>query len=149
MRKTILTATAIALVAGLAGAQERTRASIEANFWEPDVAGGIRVVEEGIGELIDLDGDSAKPGTNHQELAKKVRAGEFDAEFAMLKVADARWAYYDTDVSVDGTTETMGVGETANIDGTQVTIGTHEAQTDPQTTCPDWFVERIVAGASR
>lgn len=47
--------------------------------------------------LIDLDRDTAPSGTNHQDLAKKVRAGEFDAEFAMLKVADARWAYYDTD----------------------------------------------------
>lgn|GEM_PF-1225120 len=47
--------------------------------------------------LIDLDGDSAASGTNHQDLAKKVRAGEFDAEFAMLKVADVRWVFYDTD----------------------------------------------------
>lgn len=47
--------------------------------------------------LFDLDGDSAKAGTNHQELAKAVRAGEFDAEFAVLKVADARWAFYDSD----------------------------------------------------
>lgn len=46
--------------------------------------------------LIDLDGDSAKSGTNHQELAKQVRAGEFDAEFGMLKVADVRWTFYDT-----------------------------------------------------
>lgn len=47
--------------------------------------------------LIDLDGDSAAEGVNHQELAKAVRTGAFDAEFAMLKVADVRWAYYDTD----------------------------------------------------
>ncbi len=47
--------------------------------------------------LIDLDGDSAGADANHQELAKQVRAGEFDAEFAMLKVADVRWAFYDTD----------------------------------------------------
>lgn len=47
--------------------------------------------------LIDLDGDSAGEGVNHQELAKKVRAGKFDAEFAMLKVADVRWTFYDTD----------------------------------------------------
>ncbi len=46
--------------------------------------------------LVDLDGDSAGADTNHQDLAKKVRAGEFDAEFAMLKVADARWTFYDT-----------------------------------------------------
>ena len=46
--------------------------------------------------LIDLDGDSAKEGTNHQDLAKQVRTGEFDAEFAMLKVADVRWTFYDT-----------------------------------------------------
>jgi len=47
--------------------------------------------------LIDLDGDSAGEGVNHQDLAKKVRAGEFDAEFAMLKVADVRWTFYDSD----------------------------------------------------
>ncbi len=47
--------------------------------------------------LIDLDGDSAAQGVNHEDLAKKVRAGEFDAEFAMLKVADVRWAFYDSD----------------------------------------------------
>ena len=47
--------------------------------------------------LIDLDGNSAGSGANHQELAKQVRAGSFDAEFAMLKLADVRWAYYDTD----------------------------------------------------
>ena len=47
--------------------------------------------------LIDLDGDSAGEGVNHQELAKDVRAGKFDAEFAMLKVADVRWTFYDSD----------------------------------------------------
>ncbi len=47
--------------------------------------------------LVDLDGDTAPEGTNHAELAKFARAGSFDAEFAMLKVNEARWAFYDTD----------------------------------------------------
>ncbi|MEM6293790.1 MAG: trypsin-like peptidase domain-containing protein [Myxococcota bacterium] len=47
--------------------------------------------------LVDLDGDTAPEGTSNVELAKLARAGSFDAEFAMLKVNEARWAFYDTD----------------------------------------------------
>ncbi len=58
MRHTISTfATVLTLTAGLATAQERTRFEIEASLWEPDVSGGIRVVEQGIGDTIDLSQD--------------------------------------------------------------------------------------------
>lgn len=58
MRQTIsITAAALALAASLATGQERTRLEIEVNLWEPDVDGGIRVVEQGVGGDIDLADD--------------------------------------------------------------------------------------------
>jgi hypothetical protein len=58
VRQTIsITAATLALAASLAAGQERTRFEIEANLWEPDVSGGIRVVEQGVGGDIDLAND--------------------------------------------------------------------------------------------
>ena len=45
MRQTIsITTATLALVASLAAGQERTRVELEANLWEPDLNGSIRVV---------------------------------------------------------------------------------------------------------
>jgi S1-C subfamily serine protease len=49
--------------------------------------------------LVDLDGSSTKSAKDEAEVAKLVRAGEFDAEFAMLTVSGQRWAFYDTDAT--------------------------------------------------
>ena len=47
--------------------------------------------------LIDVDQDSVEGKKNHAEAAKLVRAGKFDAEFALMKVRGMAWAFYDTD----------------------------------------------------
>jgi hypothetical protein len=47
--------------------------------------------------LVDLDESSTKGAKDEADVAKLVRAGEFDAEFAMLTMSGQRWAFYDLD----------------------------------------------------
>jgi len=49
----------LALAASMATAQERVRFEIEMNSWDPDLTGQIKIVEQGIGDNIDLAGDLA------------------------------------------------------------------------------------------
>lgn len=45
-----------------ATAQERTRFELEMNLWDQDVTGQIKIVEQGIGDTIDLGGDLGLSG---------------------------------------------------------------------------------------
>lgn len=55
------------------------------------------------------------------------------------------WAYYDSELAIDGISETIGVGETASVGPATVTVGTHEHGLG-STACLDWFVARVVVG---
>ena len=50
----------------------------------------------------------------------------------MVQVHEAcgNWAYYETDVTLDGANATIEVGMTEQIGGAAVTVGTHERQLD-------------------
>jgi hypothetical protein len=64
-----------------------------------DVTHGVAMVTEHSHDLVlvELDGNSTKSAKDEAEVAKLVRAGELDAEFAMLTMSGQRWAFYDTD----------------------------------------------------
>jgi S1-C subfamily serine protease len=47
--------------------------------------------------LVDIDRSSSKAGDDARSVAKKVQAGEFEYEFAMLTAGGMKWAFYDTD----------------------------------------------------
>ena len=55
MRTAITTAAAVLLSATVVAAQDRFE--LEASFWEPDLAGGVRVLEQGVGQELDFGAD--------------------------------------------------------------------------------------------
>lgn len=58
----------LVFAASLAGAQERTRFEIEINLWDQDVTGQLKIVEQGIGDTIDLASDLALAGETIDDL---------------------------------------------------------------------------------
>ncbi|MEM6990560.1 MAG: trypsin-like peptidase domain-containing protein [Myxococcota bacterium] len=47
--------------------------------------------------LVDIDRNSVKKAKTRADVAKLVRAGDFDAEVAILTLRGLRWVFYDTD----------------------------------------------------
>ena len=56
------------LGASVVAAQERVRFELELNSWDPDVAGQIKIVEQGIGDNIDLASDLGMAGDRVEDL---------------------------------------------------------------------------------
>lgn len=65
-------AVALALVASQfaipADAQDRVRFEFEANLWDPDASGSIRIIEQNIGATIDLESDLGLVGDEISDL---------------------------------------------------------------------------------
>ena len=104
-----------------------------------DLTNGVALVTEVNRDaiLLDLDGDSTKAVKDVAEIAKLVRAGKFDAEFAMLTISGERWAFYDTDSKAGFDLVLVGTTSGAPVAGYTVD-GKRTTTTTPGSKLAQW-----------